>query len=385
MCLLGRIFAVMVVKRTLQGLLESWLFRGKILIVFGARQVGKTTLVKAILEAHQAKDGYYNCEVPSVLDLLTSKEPAQYHKNFGHHKILVLDEAQNVPGIGLILKVMADSMPELQVIATGSSSFELAQKTSEPLTGRALGFTLYPFSYVELQQLYRPVEMKAQLATWLTLGTYPEITLAGKNVAQVLLDDLANKYLFKDILIFENLRRADVLRKLLQLLAFQIGNEVSFQELANTLKVNVRTIARYIDLLEKAFIVFRLAPFSRNLRKEITKKNKIYFYDLGIRNSVIQQFQPLELRPDKGALWENYLIVERLKYLSIKQIKPNHYFWRTHDGQEIDYLEERNGQLFAYEFKWKTKRKKIPATFAKAYPNATMQWVDLDNFDGFLG
>ena len=374
----------MIIRRNLHKILETWLFRGKILIVYGARQVGKTTLVKALLEEHDASDGYYNCEVPTVLDLLVSKEPIQYKKNFGHHKILVLDEAQNVPDIGSILKIMSDEMPELQVIATGSSSFELAQKTSAPLTGRALGFTLYPFSYSELQQLYRPVELKAELPHWLIMGTYPEIVLAGKESARILLDDLANKYLFKDILIFENLRRDDVIRKLLQLLAFQLGSEVSFQELANNLKVNVRTVTRYIDLLEKAFIVFRLTPFSRNLRKEITKKNKIYFYDLGIRNSIIQQYQSLDLRPDKGALWENYLLIERLKALSIKQIRPNIYFWRTHDGQEIDYLEERDGQLFAYEFKWKIHRKKIPPAFAKAYPDAKVQWVDTSNFDDFL-
>lgn len=372
------------IKRDLQGILSKWLFRKKILIVYGARQVGKTTLVRAILKEHGSVDGYYNCEIPSIQDLLSSKEPTQYRKVFGGHKILVLDEAQNVPDIGLILKIMADHLPDLQVIATGSSSFELAQKTSEPLTGRAIGFTLYPFSYHELSTQFRSSERKVQLADWLVYGTYPEIALAGKKDGRILLDDLTNKYLFKDILIFQNLRRDDVVRKLLQLLAFQVGNEVSFQEIAKTLRVNVRTVIRYIDLLEKAFIIFRLTPFSRNLRKEITKKNKIYFFDLGIRNSIIQQYQPIDIRPDKGALWENYLIVERMKYWDIQQVIPNTYFWRTHDGQEIDYLEEMNGQINAYEFKWKINRKKIPIAFAKAYPSAPVHWIDLDNFDEFV-
>ena len=372
------------IKRDLQEILSKWLFRKKILIVYGAHQVGKTTLVKAILEEHDAIDGYYNCEIPSVQDLLVSKEPTQYRKNFGGHKILVLDEAQNVRDIGSILKIMADHLPDLQIIATGSSSFELAQKTSEPLTGRAIGFTLFPLSYRELSELYRPSERKIQLSNWLIYGTYPEIALAGKKEGRNLLDDLTNKYLFKDVLIFQNLRRDDVVRKLLQLLAFQVGNEVSFQEIANTLRVNVRTVIRYIDLLEKAFIIFRLKPFSRNLRKEITKKNKIYFFDLGIRNSIIQQYQPIEIRSDKGALWENYLIVERRKCRNIQQIFPNTYFWRTHDGQEIDYLEELNGQLIGYEFKWKINKKKIPAAFAKAYPKSPLHWMDLSNFDEFV-
>ena len=373
------------IQRSLQPIIEKWLFRKKIIIIYGARQVGKTTLAKTILKQHGSPEDYYNCEIPSVRALLESKEPARIKKEFGSKKLIILDEAQFVPDIGLILKIISDSLSDLQIIATGSSSFELAQKTSEPLTGRSLAFILYPFSIVELSTVYKSIDRTVLLDSWLRFGTYPEIALSNHQDAKILLNDLANKYLYKDIFTFENLRKGDVIYKLLQLLAYQIGNEVSYHELSTTLKINVRTITRYIDLLEKAFVIFRLKPYSRNLRKEITKKNKIYFYDVGIRNSIIQQFAPMELRPDKGALWENYLIVERMKYLQTQALSPNQYFWRTTDQQEIDYIEEMDGQLYAYEFKWKIKKKRVPIAFTKAYPDAKISWVDLDNFDEFLG
>lgn len=232
--------------------------------------------------------------------------------------------------------------------------------------------------------MYRPSDRRAQLETWLRFGTYPEIVQADTEDAKVLLNDLTSRYLYKDIFTFENIRKADVIHKLLQLLAFQLGSEVSYHEIGNTLKVSERTVMRYIDLLEKAFVIFLLPPFSRNLRKEISKKKKIYFYDVGVRNSIIQQFQPIEFRPDRGALWENFLIVERMKYLENRQLRPNRYFWRTHDQQEIDYLEEAEGQLKAYELKWRSKSQKAPAAFVKTYPEAEVEWVDTENFESFL-
>jgi len=373
------------IQRQLQAVVNRWLFRGKVIILYGARQVGKTTLAKVLLREHGGDaNAYYNCEIPSVRQVLEQQEPELLRREFGSHRLIVLDEAQYIPNIGQILKVIADHLPEVQIIATGSSSFELAQRTGEPLTGRALTFTLYPFSYEELGQLHRPSERSGLLENWLRFGTYPEIVQASQEDTKFLLDDLTARYLYKDIFVFENIRKADIVHQLLQLLAFQIGNEVSIHELALKLKVNERTVSRYIDLLEKAFVIFRLPAFSRNLRKEVSKKKKIYFYDLGVRNSIIQQYQPLKGRVDRGALWENFLVAERTKYLHARLRFPKQYFWRTHDQQELDYLEEADGQLHGYEFKWNPKKAKAPAAFAKAYPRAEVQLLHQQNFEPFL-
>ena len=372
------------IKRTIQSTIERWLFREKIIILYGARQVGKTTLAKAILDKYEQSNGYYNCEIQSVKNALTQEEPGLLKKYIGDKKIVVFDEAQNIFNIGSTLKLLADTYPELQIIATGSSSFDLANQTAEPLTGRALQFTLYPFSYAELGDLYTPFERQAQLENLLKYGLYPEIVQAPEMDARILLDDLSSKYLYKDVLEFENLKRPDVIFKLLQLLALQIGSEVSLDELAGTLQINRRTVERYIDLLEKAFVIFRLYPFSRNLRKEIRKKYKVYFYDIGIRNSIVQQYQDIESRNDKGGLWENFLICERLKHLQQLQINPNYYFWRTHQGQEIDYLEDYNAQLNGYEIKWKIKRQKPPKLFTDTYENSKVHFLDKQNFESFI-
>ncbi|HFA48559.1 MAG TPA: ATP-binding protein [Bacteroidetes bacterium] len=372
------------IQRHIQPKIEKWLFRGKVIIIYGARQVGKTTLAKLLLEKFGQTDGYFNCETPSVSAALENREPALLRRFIGNKKIVVFDEAQYVPNIGLTLKIFADTFPSLQIIATGSSSFELANRTSEPLTGRSLQFTLLPFSLAELEQWYNIFEIKSQLGHFLSYGLYPEIVKAPIEEARVLLEDLSGKYLYKDILAFENLKRSDVLYKLLKLLALQIGHEVSYHELASSLKINSRTVERYIDLLEKAFVVFRLTPLSRNLRKEISKKNKIYFYDVGIRNAIVGQYQAPELRTDKGSLWENFFIVERLKYLQNNQLKPKRYFWRTHNQQELDYIEESNDTLHAFEIKWKPGRYRVPPSFAKAYPNNKTEFVNTENFTSFL-
>ena len=372
------------VKRDLQPILEKWLFRDKTLILYGARQVGKTTLCKTLLMPFGDDSAYFNCEIQSVRSALSVQEPQALRRFIGDKKIVVLDEAQTVPEIGLILKLLIDTFPEIQIIATGSSSFDLANRAAEPLTGRALQFELYPFSYSEVAQTLHPVERRAHLDFFLRYGLYPDIAFAPEQDARLLLDNLSNSYLFKDILMFENLKRADVLVNLLQLLALQLGNQVSYHELANQLKVSSATVERYIGLLEKAFVVFRLPPLSRNLRSEIGKKNKIYFFDVGIRNSIVQQYQPMELRADKGAIWENFLLVERLKYLQAQGLRPNRYFWRTTEGAEVDYVEESAGQLHAYEFKWQDKKAHLPAAFARAYPEATFNVVHRDNFEGFV-
>ena len=372
------------IRRDLEAVLERWLFRGKVLILYGARQVGKTTLSKALLQPYAEDGAYFNCEIQSVRSALSVQEPASLRRLTGGKKIVVFDEAQHVPDIGRVLKILHDTFPDLQIIATGSSSFELANRSAEPLTGRALQFDLMPLSYAELAQAMPLHERRAQLEFWLRFGMYPEIALATEGQAQVLLDNLSSQYLYRDVLEFENLKRADVLVKLLQLLALQVGQLVSYHEIGNALGISSVTVARYVDLLEKAFAIFRLYPFSRNLRSEIGKKHKIYFYDTGIRNSIIQQYQPLSVRLDKGALWENFLVSERLKWLSARQQKPNRYFWRTHEGYEIDYLEESGGQLNAYEFKWQERRVKAPPAFLNAYPGSVFSTVDQQNFEEFV-
>lgn len=365
--------------------MEQWLFRGKILILYGARQVGKTTLSKTFLAPFGDDGAYFNCEIQSVQSALSVQEPLALQRFIGNKKIVVLDEAQFVPGIGKVLKLLADTFPKIQIIATGSSSFELANRSAEPLTGRALTFELYPFSYAEIGQLYNPAERRAHLDFWLRYGLYPDIAFVPEEDARFLLDNLSSRYLYKDVLEFENLKRADVLVRLLQLLALQTGQLVSYHELANVLKISTPTVERYIDLLEKAFVIFRLPPFSRNLRSEIGKKNKIFFFDTGIRNSIIQQYQPVELRTDKGALWENFLVVERLKHLQARGLRPNRYFWRTMQQAEIDYVEEGDGALSAYEFKWQGKTAKVPVAFANAYPGSTFEVVHGGNFEAFIG
>jgi uncharacterized protein len=297
---------------------------------------------------------------------------------------VVFDEAQHIPGIGRILKLLHDTYPDIQIIATGSSSFSLSSDLSEPLTGRALEFILHPFSYTEFAQVYTPSERPQLLSLNLRYGFYPD--LAGKNEedARFLLDNLSSKFLFRDILAFETLRKPSILVKLLQMLAFQLGSEVSMNELAVNLGVTRKTIEHYLDLLEKSFVIFRLSAFSRNLRQEINKKVKIYFYDLGIRNSIIAAFNPLELRNDTGALWENFCLVERIKYLQSVKRYPRQYFWRTHQQQEIDYIEEEDGLISAFEFKFSGSAARMPQSFQRAYPESSFRVINRINFLSFI-
>jgi len=374
-----------IINRHVSDSMEKWLFKGKTLILFGARQVGKTTLVNSLLKKNNAGDHCFNCEILSLQNIFRAQDPYALKRFTGDAKLLVFDEAQHIENIGLHLKLFHDTFPDVQVVATGSSSFDLANKINEPLTGRALEFNLLPFSLAELSSVRDRSETVSSIDFHLRFGFYPEIVDKSENDAALLLDNLAGKYLYKDILEFENLKKPDLLLKLLQLLAYQLGNEVSLNELATSLRVSRETIERYLSLLEKTFVIFRLRAFSRNLRKELTKKNKIYFHDLGIRNALVNNFSPMEFRMDKGALWENFCIVERMKHLQRIEERRTTYFWRTHDGKEIDYIEEHNGQLEAFEFKIsKNAKPGNVKEFLNTYPNSSLQTVNSENFWDFI-
>lgn len=371
------------IKRDIERNIKEWLFKGKIIILYGARQVGKTTLAKKLLNEYGRPEDYFNCEIASIRQSLEKEDPAVLKKILGDGRLIVLDEAQKIVNIGLILKLLLDTYPDMQIIATGSSSFDLANKINEPLTGRALEFTLYPFSLSELKYFYKSYELDGQLENLLIYGLYPEIVKSSIPNARQLLDNLSNKYLYQDILIFDRIKKSGLIVNLLQLLALQIGNEVSINELAINLQCSRDTINNYLDILEKAFIIFRLRAYSRNHRKEITKKQKIYFVDLGIRNSLISRYNELAVRDDVGALWENFCISERLKKIQIDNLSCQKYFWRTIDQKEIDYVEEYNDRLDGYEFKWGKGKASAPKEFL-AYKNSRVSLVNRNNYRDFL-
>ncbi len=366
-------------KRHLQAQIENWFFEGKIIVLYGARQVGKTTLCKQILKKH---DGvYFSCEQENIKSLLRSRNISAFKLALNGKKLVVFDEAQKLIGIGEILKLFIDECPEIQIIATGSSSFDLANQTAEPLTGRKITFTLYPFSIKETGVSI--LDFSEKITEIMQFGLYPDIFNTHElQKKQQKLNELASDYLYKDVLEFENLKKSDLLMKLLKALALQVGSEVSYRELAQLLDTSGETILRYLNLLEKSFVIYRLASFSRNLRKELVRKQKIYFYDLGIRNSLIQNFAPLDLRTDTGFLWENFCIIERLKHNQAQNLSKNYYFWRTYDQKEIDFIEESNGKLEAFEMKWSTKNKrvKVPKDFLETYPKSSFSVINPDNF-----
>lgn len=372
------------ITRLLQKKIIKNLFKGNVIIIYGARQVGKTTLVKQIIKNSKKKSKYLNCEILSVRDQLKDPEPEKLKFFLGDAKLIVLDEVQKIENIGLILKILIDTYPDLQIIATGSSSFDLANKVNEPLTGRALEFKLYPLSIQELKESKDLFDVESKIEKLLTLGSYPEVFLLDKEDAIQKIDQISSSYLFKDVLSFEGLKKPTVLIKLLKMLALQIGSEVNYNELSNSLDIDRKTVEKYIDILEKCFIIFKLNAFSRNLRKEVSKSFKIYFYDLGIRNSLIQNYNPLEIRNDAGALWENFCIVERIKRNSYNNIFANYYFWRTYTQKEIDFIEEREGGLFAFEIKWKKNIKSVPKEFLEKYENSEFEIINRDNYYKFL-
>lgn len=371
-------------KRGIQQEIEKRLNKGKIIIVTGARQVGKTTLVKQIGKDYPTEYLYLNCDEPDIRQKLTEATSTVLKNLAGSKKLIIIDEAQRVKNIGITLKLFADELPEHQVIATGSSALELSNEVNEPLTGRKFEFNLFPFSIKELAEQFGKLEVHRLVEERVIFGMYPEVVLKPDD-KKILLKEITSSYLFKDIFSYKELRKSDLLEKLMIALAAQVGSEVSYNELSNTLKADKETIAKYIELLEKAFVIFRLPPFSRNLRTEITKMRKIYFYDTGIRNALLSNFNILEKRQDKGALWENFLISERLKANLLMGNDAKKYFWRTVQQQEIDYIEDDGSNLSAYEFTWnKDKKKRISQTFLKAYPDCRNEIVNCDNYMAFL-
>ena len=369
----------MFIKRILEEKIEKNLFKGKIIILYGARQVGKTTLVKRI--PHSL---YLNCDEPDIKDALTSKTSTELKSFIGNNKLVVIDEAQRVKDIGLTLKLLADNFPDIQVIATGSSSFELSDRIIEPLTGRKLEFYLYPLSIEELGSIYSDLEINRLLENRIIYGMYPDIILNIDN-RDAYLKELARSYSYKDILVYQNIRNHDVLIKLLQALALQIGSEVSYNELSNLLGIDKKTVENYVDILEKAFIIFKLRSFNTNKRNELKRLRKIYFYDTGLRNALINNLNPLSIRQDTGALWENFVISERIKFLRNHAIDRQSYFWRTLSKQEIDYIEEEAGNIHGFEIKWKKDKLRAPKSFTDSYPDAEYSIINNKNFKDFIG
>lgn len=373
----------MLVKRDIQGAVQQALFQGKIIVIYGSRRVGKTTLVKELLAETGEDSAYFNCDEPDIREALTDKTSTELRSFIGHHRLVVFDEAQRVRNIGLTLKLIADTFPEIQVIATGSSSFDLSGKIAESLTGRKIEFFLAPFSVGELLRVSSALETDRLVEERLVFGLYPDIVL-NPGEREPRLRELASSYAYKDVLMYQNLRSPELLERILKALALQVGSEVSYTELAQTVDANKITVESYIRILEQAYIVFRLGPFSRNLRNEIKRKRKIYFHDLGIRNALINNFNPVSLRQDVGALWENFLVSERLKRNNNQGRFPNRYFWRTKSGKEIDYLEESGGTITGYEFKWRKATFSVPKEFLRGYPESTVTLVNRENYREFL-
>jgi predicted AAA+ superfamily ATPase len=372
--------------REIQTQIEKWLFQNKILIIYGARQVGKTTLCKAILAKYlDKKSVYFNCEDPLIKLALIDKSAQQIQNFFGDNQIVVLDEAQTVPNIGRILKIFVDQYPQVQIIATGSSSFDLANQINEPLTGRSLEFELFALSVKEIASSWNRLELNSNLPKFLTYGLYPEIATKSNQIAKELVLDITKKYLFKDILNFEGIKNSGLVIKILQALAYQLGNEVSYTELANLVGSNKNTVEKYVDILEKSFIIFRLPAYSSNHRNEISKTRKIYFYDVGIRNALIEDFGNWELRNDRGAIWENFIILELMKNHKNVRNLASFYFWRTYTQQEIDLIIKQDGKLEAFEIKFNPKKKaKIPESFLANYPNTGFSLINQENWVEFV-
>ncbi len=372
------------IKRKLKSVIESYLFSGKSILLLGPRQVGKTTLLKEIAESNNLEVLWFNGDNVDDRTILNNINSLKAKNLFPPGSFIIIDEAQRLENAGLSLKIIHDSCEKIQLIATGSSSFELTDKIIEPMTGRKWSFRLFPLSLEELIEHTNFLDVTRTLETRMLYGSYPEVINNPSN-EKLILRELISDYLYKDVFALKDVRKPEFLERLIKALAFQIGNQVSTREIANLIQLDKETVERYIYLLEEAFIIFRLNSFSRNLRNELKRSKKIYFYDVGIRNAVINQFNPLEIRNDVGALWENLMITERMKAIEYGQHYRNLYFWRTSRQQEIDYIEEYDGQLHAYEFKWNpNKMSKLPLAFKKAYPESTFETITKDNFYEFI-
>jgi len=375
----------MVVKRILQTRVENRMQAGKVIIIAGARRTGKTILIKELMKGLEGKYLYLNGEDFTTSLKLKSMRVDEYKQLMGNNKYLIIDEAQKVEQIGQILKLMIDEIEGLYIIITGSSAFDIFNQTGEPLTGRKLTFQLHPFAQCELLDYENLIETEQRLENRLIYGSYPEIVNIADNQLKIeCLTELVNSYLLKDILTLDSIRNSAKLINILRLLAFQIGNEVSANELAKNVGLNKNTIEKYLDLLTKIFVIYRIEGYSRNLRKEISKSPRYYFWDNGIRNLLIANFNPMVLRNDTGQLWENYVISERIKLQHYEGWVSNNYFWRTYDQQEIDWIEERDGNLFAFEMKYNKPKVKIPGGWEKNYPESLFYVINRDNYLKFI-
>lgn len=371
------------INRGIEQTLKKYLFKGKVILLIGPRQVGKTTLIKKIVNELDSDVIFLDGDDNSIRQMIGIAELAKIKQVIGNHKIVVIDEAQRINDIGLVAKLIVDQLKDVQLILSGSSAFELAQQMSEPLTGRKFTFHLWPISWQEYENHVGYIKSEQELETRLVFGFYPDI-IVNDDIKERLIMELADSYLFKDILIYSNIRKPEVLYKLLQALAWQISNEVNYKEIGDWIGIDSKTVNLYIEILEKAYVIFKLPSFSRNLRNEIKTSKKIYFYDNGIRNALIGNFSPLTNRMDIGALWENFLISERMKLNSYNAKKVNLYFWRTKQQQEIDLIEEDKGLLKAFELKWNASRTvHFSKTFTETY-QASTHVIHRENFREFL-
>lgn len=375
------------IKRDLWRVLKQKFGKGKVLVLIGPRQVGKTTLLKTLLSEAGAGNSvqYWNCDEIAVREMLSQKSAAQFKLLVGKSKFIVIDEAQRVQDIGITLKILHDNFPDVQFAVTGSSSLDLSNTINEPLTGRKFEYNLFPFSTNELVAHTSVLEEKQLMENRLVFGFYPDV-VNNPGDEKDILSNIVSSYLYKDVFEFQDIRKPAIIEKLVQALALQIGSEVSFNELGNFLGIDSLTVQRYVDLLEKAYIIFHLHSYSRNVRNELKKSIKIYFYDNGVRNAVISNFSPCELRSDIGMIWENFMIAERVKKNAFHNRKAKYYFWRTTQKQEIDFIEEIEGSFSAFEFKYNPKKSnvKCPLTFSKNYPDIPFAVVTNDNYFDFL-
>lgn len=370
------------VSRTLESQITADFYKGKAIILLGARQIGKSTMLKSIADKNP-HSLYLDADLPDVKTLLNDASPSKLSTVFQTHKLVIIDEAQQLLQAGHLLKIITDHLPQIQVIASGSSAFELRNQMNEPLTGRKFEYFLFPFSFEEMRNEHGFVKEFELLSHRLVFGSYPEVVTNYLKEEQIL-RLIADSYLYKDVLIYKGIKSPDKMHDLLKSLALQIGSQVSYHELGQIVGMKSDTVEEYIRLLEKAFVIFRLPSFHSNQRKELTKSKKIYFYDNGIRNAILNDYRPLALRQDKGALFENYMAVELLKKDRYTKTFSNFYFWRTKDQQEIDLIIEKNGFLNAYEIKWSKKETTPPKAFANLYPHHKFNWTHSTNYFEFL-
>jgi len=373
------------IERRLTNVISSLLTNQKVMLVYGARRVGKTVLIKQVSEKYAGKTLFLNGEDASTEVMFRERTAAHYRQLLSGVDLLIIDEAQNIPEIGKILKLIVDDVENIQVIASGSSSFDLRNQTGEPLVGRSYTFHLSPLSAEEWLTQIPAAQLYMDLEERLVYGNYPELlSIKSFEQKQMYLSELAQSYLLKDILTLDGIKNSSKMYNLLRLVAFQMGSEVSYDELGKHLSLSRNTVEKYLDLLAKTFVIYRLPAYSRNPRKEVSKAGKWYFYDNGIRNAVIGDFRPLAIRQDVGALWESYMISERMKLNDNRYDTSMYYFWRTYNGQEIDLIEERNGELKAFEFKWGDKKPKCPSSFKDNYPDVPFTSVNKSNFIDFV-